>query len=114
MIAQATGSPLEALECVRRGDPFDLAILDMHMPDLDGVTLAAELRKHRDAQALPLIMFSSLGQRETLDGIHLAASLTKPLKPSQLFDALAGIFAGHMPKTASPPGSKPQIDTHMA
>ena len=57
-------SPTEALEWVRRGDPFDVAILDMQMPDMDGLTLAGEIRRHRDAQELPLVMLTSLGRSE--------------------------------------------------
>ena len=40
MLPRATGSPHEALEWVRQGDRFDLAILDLHMPEMDGVELA--------------------------------------------------------------------------
>ncbi len=42
-------SPAEALKWIKHGDPFDLAILDMHMPEMDGVTLARKIRKLRDA-----------------------------------------------------------------
>jgi len=42
--------PAEALKWIKRGDPFDLAILDMHMPGMDGVTLAGRIRKQRDAK----------------------------------------------------------------
>jgi CheY-like chemotaxis protein len=93
MFARETGSPAEALEWIRRGDPFDLAILDMHMPEMDGLTLAQELRKLRDANALPLVMLSSVGRREAGDDpIDWAAYLTKPIKQSQMFNVLAGIF----------------------
>src|SRR5215208_1840229 len=40
MVPRDTGSPTEALEWIRRGDPFDAAILDMQMPDMDGLALA--------------------------------------------------------------------------
>jgi CheY-like chemotaxis protein len=54
------GSPFDALELIRRGEPFDVAILDMQMPDMDGLTLALEIRRHRDKTALPLVMLSSI------------------------------------------------------
>jgi CheY-like chemotaxis protein len=114
MAAQATASPLQALEWVRRGDPFDLAILDARMPELDGMTLAAEIRKQRDTATLPLIMFSSLGRREIgAENMTFAAYLTKPLKQSQLFDTLAGIFVGEEAKKAPAP-ARPAVDPHMA
>jgi CheY-like chemotaxis protein len=91
MIPRASGSPVEALEWVARGDPFDLAILDMQMPEMDGMALAEKMRKLRGAEQLPLVMLTSLGWRESA-GADFAAFLTKPIKPSHLFDVLIGIF----------------------
>jgi PAS domain S-box-containing protein len=92
MLARDTRSPLEALEWIRRGDPFDVAILDMQMPEMDGVTLAREIRSQN--ATLPLVLFSSLGRRETgPDSSLFAAQVGKPIKPSQLFDTLMTICA---------------------
>jgi CheY-like chemotaxis protein len=88
-----TASPQEALAWIQRGDPFDLAILDLHMPDMDGITLAQEIRKLRDAQTLPLVMLSSLGKREEgAQAVDWAAYLTKPIKQSQLFNLIAAVL----------------------
>ena len=93
MLARDTAHPAQALEWIRRGDPFDLAILDMQMPEMDGVTLAGEIGRYRDARALPLVMLTSLGPRdELLADTEFAASLTKPIKPSQLYDTLMSVF----------------------
>jgi CheY-like chemotaxis protein len=63
---------------------------------MDGVTLARALRELRDEKTLPIILLTSLGRREIgADDLRFAAYLTKPLKPSQLFDALAALFAAH-------------------
>jgi signal transduction histidine kinase/DNA-binding response OmpR family regulator len=95
MAVRATGSPREALGWIRDGEAFDAGILDMHMPEMDGVTLARAVREHRTAAALPLLLFTSLGRREVgADAIEFAAHLTKPIKPSQIFDALVGVLAG--------------------
>ena len=92
MMARDTRSPREALEWIRRGDPFDVAIIDMQMPEMDGVMLAREIRSQN--RSLPLMLFSSLGRREIgPDSSIFAAQITKPLKPSQLFDALMTILA---------------------
>ena len=83
--------PAEALAQLRRGENFDVAILDMQMPEMDGGMLAAEIRQLRSPAELPLVLLSSLGRRE--DTAHLfAANLTKPVKPSQLYDVLAKLF----------------------
>jgi CheY-like chemotaxis protein/HPt (histidine-containing phosphotransfer) domain-containing protein len=94
MVPRDTGSPTEALEWIRRGDPFDAAILDMQMPDMDGLALAREIRRFRGDRVLPLLMLTSLGRRaEDVDpGVEFAAYLTKPIKASQLYDALTSVF----------------------
>jgi len=82
----------EALKWIQRGDPFDVAIIDMQIPEMNGVTLAQEIRSQNPT--LPLILFSSLGRREIgPDSSIFAAQITKPLKPSQLFDALMTVLA---------------------
>jgi CheY-like chemotaxis protein/HPt (histidine-containing phosphotransfer) domain-containing protein len=93
MLARDTASPAQALEWIRRGDPFDLAILDMQMPEMDGIRLAEEIGRYRDARALPLLLLTSLGSREEVRrGVEFAASLTKPIKSSQLYDTLMNVL----------------------
>jgi CheY-like chemotaxis protein len=93
MLPRAAHSASEVLEWMRRGESFDVAILDMQMPEMDGVMLAREIRLLPGGSKLPLVLLSSLGVRDvTTEKQLFAASLTKPVKPSQLFDVLAGIF----------------------
>ena len=93
MQPRATGSPLEALDWVRAREPFELGVLDMHMPEMDGLALARAIREVASATALPLILFTSLGRREAdAEGGGFAAYLNKPIKPSQLFDALVSVL----------------------
>ncbi len=108
-------TPAEALKWIKRGDPFDLAILDMHMPGMDGVTLAGKIRKQRDAKTLPLVLFTSLGRREAdVDPGLFTAYLSKPIKPSQLFDTLAGLFAERPAAEKKAVPAKLQMDPEMA
>jgi signal transduction histidine kinase/CheY-like chemotaxis protein/HPt (histidine-containing phosphotransfer) domain-containing protein len=109
MVVHATASPAEALAWVRRGDPFDVAVLDMHMPEMDGLALAAAIRRHRDARALPLVLLTSLGRREVGDDADLfAAMLTKPVKQSQLYEALlAALSRGARPAPVPWPRGRP-------
>jgi CheY-like chemotaxis protein/HPt (histidine-containing phosphotransfer) domain-containing protein len=113
MLPHATGAPSEALEWIQRGDPFDIAILDMHMPEMDGMTLAKEIRKHRDARALPLVMLTSLGRREVGSDLYdFAAFMSKPIKQSQLFNTLLSVF-GAQPIVAKPAPTASQFDATM-
>ncbi|MBI5031465.1 MAG: response regulator [Chloroflexi bacterium] len=94
MLPYDTDSPREALDWIRRGDPYDIAILDMSMPEMDGLTLAKEIRSLRDPDTLPLVMLTSLGRREAgAESVSFAAFLSKPIKPSHLYDTLVSIFA---------------------
>lgn len=93
MEAQAVSSGPEALTLLRTRNGFDLAILDMQMPVMDGLTLARRIRQIEEAATLPLVMASSVGSRETLkEESYFAAYLTKPIKPKHLLAALTGIF----------------------
>ena len=74
---------------IERGEPFDLAILDMHMPGMDGIELAHRLRALRPE--LPLVLYTSLGGGE-IDPVF-AAVLAKPVKQSQLFDLLVSLLS---------------------
>ena len=115
MHIRATESPKEALKWIKKDDPFDLAILDMNMPEMDGVELAAAIRDFRDVDKLPLVLFSSLGSREIdTNEIEFAAQLHKPLKPSALFDILMGIFAGQGVVTPQEKPGKATMDPKMA
>ena len=64
MAPRAAASGAEALEWLRQGDPFDVAILDMQMPAMDGLDVAAEIRAWRDVRSLPIILLTSVGFRE--------------------------------------------------
>ncbi len=114
MTSRETESPREALAWIEGGKQFDVAILDMQMPDMDGAKLAQEIRKHRDAAQLPLVLASSLGRREfTVNDATFSAHLTKPIKVSALFDALASVFVKGEP-SARPALTRPQVDSTMA
>ena len=104
MVARDTGRPEEGLEWIRRGDPFDVAVLDMQMPGMDGIELASSIRTYRSPDQLPLIMLTSLGRRreDLAAGIDFAAYLTKPIKASQLHDAMVGVFGQKLAVPAAP------------
>lgn len=106
--------PSEALSILEQGVEFDLAILDMHMPEMDGEELAKKVRAKKPG--LPLILFSSLGPREVdPEGGLFAANLAKPLRQSHLFDTLVTLFATEKVRVKpSKPQDKPQTDPDTA
>jgi CheY-like chemotaxis protein len=93
MSAEATGSPREALAWASAGQHFDIAVLDLHMEELDGIALAAALRASEAGTDTPVVILSSLGVHERPSDT-VAAFLVKPVKPSALHDALATVLAG--------------------
>jgi signal transduction histidine kinase/DNA-binding response OmpR family regulator/NO-binding membrane sensor protein with MHYT domain len=113
MTPRETEFPNEALQWVKAGQRFDLAIVDMHMPGMDGLELARQLRA--TDPGMPLVLFTSLGQREMQAGAEglFKAVLAKPLRQSQLFDTLATLLANEpAPRAAAP--VKPSVDAGMA
>ena len=113
MQSRETASPQEALEWLGAGEVFDVALLDMHMPDMDGLALARQV--HSLAPALPLVLFSSLGRREAGDTEGLFnAYLSKPLRQSQLYDTLAELLASDLAAPALPRPGSMALDPAMA
>ncbi|MGB3510129.1 MAG: response regulator [Microcoleaceae cyanobacterium] len=94
MICTEVDSAAKALELLGRGERFDLAILDMQMPEMDGLTLAGEIRQFPEFKTLPLVMLTSIGYPIGNNAkANLQACLNKPIKPSQLYDVLMQILA---------------------
>jgi CheY-like chemotaxis protein len=115
MLPRDTESAREALAWIERGDPFDAAILDMHMPGMDGIELAAEIAKRMSGRPLPLVLTSSLGPREAGARLDAFASfLVKPIRPSALFDCLMTLFAAQPHKAQKEAPARPTLDPDMA
>ena len=85
-----TELPVQALEWIDHGDPFDIAILDLQMPVMDGLELAREIRARR-GPALPVVIMTSLGRVEVRPEAQDVVWLTKPVKPSTLFDTVVAL-----------------------
>jgi CheY-like chemotaxis protein/nitrogen-specific signal transduction histidine kinase/HPt (histidine-containing phosphotransfer) domain-containing protein len=109
-------SGAEALEWLRAGESFDLALLDMRLPELDGLMLAGEIRKLPASQTLPLVLLTPIGlrsERPELAATCFAGCLTKPIKPAQLRELLRRVLSGAKPANPRAPlSAKP--DTSVA
>ncbi|HET9729226.1 MAG TPA: response regulator [Acidimicrobiia bacterium] len=87
-----TGSPREALAWLTRGDPFEIAIVDMHMPEMDGTALARTIHDLRGS-AVPVLIMTSLGDLDARANGQRLLCLVKPVKQSHLLDALVTVLA---------------------
>ncbi len=102
------------------GHPYDLAILDMHMPGMDGIELAKLIKQDAALATVRLIMLTSIGQYGDIEAAREAgieAYLTKPARQSELYDAIISVMGAKkadipMPLAASvtaPPHSAVQF-----
>ncbi len=98
MAVTTAASGIEALALLESGASVDIAVLDMQMPEMDGVQLSRLMHSLPKYRSLPLLLLSSMGRHE-LGGDDFAAVLTKPVKVGLLFDTLSRIFGA----TASAP-----------
>ncbi|MEM1168080.1 MAG: response regulator [Cyanobacteria bacterium P01_H01_bin.35] len=115
MIFQVVSSGQEAINVLQSGETFDVAILDIQMPGMDGITLAKKIRQLDSFQELPIVFLSSLGQLESSDiatNINATTYLNKPIKQSQIEKVLVGIFQGNIVDSA--PKSKIESNIKLA
>lgn len=92
-VQAASGS--EALAMIEHNERFDLAVIDMLMPEMDGLELGEAIRNRRDAPSLPMIMVSAVASE--LKDPRLAffsTVLSKPLKSSRLYDSVIQTLGG--------------------
>ena len=95
----SAGGGHEALRLLRAaaagGHPYDLALLDVEMPVMDGLTLARAIKADPAIAATRLIALTPLGHAltaETMQAAGIDAMLSKPVKQSLLFDCLVNLI----------------------
>ncbi len=96
-------SPVDALEMMRNeaavGDPFRVAIFDLHMPAMHGLALAGEIRNDPAIAATSLISMISLGEQvddDLLREVGISAYIQKPVEQAELLDALTIVMASEL------------------
>jgi two-component system sensor histidine kinase/response regulator len=72
------------------GNPFDIVLLDLQMPDMDGVEVARRIREMAAESDLKLVMLSSVDFNKDLE--HVDAWITKPVRPSDLLNTLGFVI----------------------
>ncbi|MEM7313523.1 MAG: response regulator, partial [Planctomycetota bacterium] len=81
----------QLLSAQDEGSPFDIAMIDVSMPDMDGFSLCEAIRKHRELANLPLVLMRNIStyvSREAEDTYDITATITKPFRQATLFRAL--------------------------
>jgi signal transduction histidine kinase/CheY-like chemotaxis protein len=76
-------------------DPYQIAILDYYLPDMDGESLGRMIKNDLALRETLLVMLTSLGQRgdaKRVSEVGFSAYLVKPVSPSQLLDALSTVW----------------------
>ncbi len=102
-VDSGTAALTELREAARAGRGYDLAVLDMYMPGMDGIALAHRINADPNIPAVYLILLTS-GPSSDVPGSQAAgisACLTKPVHQSELFDSLARVL-GHGRKREQP------------
>ena len=93
MVCTDVSGPAVALELVGLGAHFDIAVLDMEMPAMDGRQLALELRQLPAGRELPLMLLSSVHTRlENKDQALFASVLMKPTRAAVLLQTVAAVL----------------------
>lgn len=102
MVATAYPGGAEALEAygaeIKAGPAYELAILDMQMPDMDGLTLGKLIQEETSVPNPRLIMMTSVGRAgdaKRFKDAGFSAYLVKPVGQLDLMDALSTVISGH-------------------
>jgi len=98
------------------GHPFDLAIIDMRMPGMDGFALAKAVKGDPRLATTRLVLLSSAGVRgEAKDAseIGFAGYLTKPIRQSALYDCLTLVMGRSEESDAGAATGRPLITRHV-
>jgi two-component system, sensor histidine kinase and response regulator len=113
MACDSASSGKEALALIRAPDhsPYDIAILDLVMPEMDGVELAQAIREDPAGQELRLLMLTSFGRNGDLEralAAGIECYLDKPVKQEELLKRIA-ILTGKAVEPVAPTPQQQQL-----
>jgi len=117
MIVQAVASSKEALKVLGNGTAFEAAILDLQLPDTDGLTLAGEIPQSGVwTLPIPLLLLSSVrlrGDDTRPANAGISVFVYKPIRPAQLLDALCRSLSIQIQREKKAPQA-PALDADFA
>ncbi|MBI5801800.1 MAG: response regulator [Verrucomicrobia bacterium] len=112
----AVGSSKEALDQISGGAHFDAIVLDLQLPEMDGLTLAQFVRRVPGCETTPMLLLTDVRLRtdDTRPGaVGVSLYIYKPLRPAQIFDALVRAV-DHMPRTEKKAPVSSEFDSSMS
>jgi CheY-like chemotaxis protein/anti-sigma regulatory factor (Ser/Thr protein kinase) len=110
MVPYSAESPQQALEWLKKGEQYDLGVLDLQMPGMDGLALAMEIHKLSGAEMMPLVLLMPLGLHSDAPGsthIVFAHTVNKPVKPAQLCETLVRALLSPKAAVRQQPTARP-------
>lgn len=97
MHSQSASSTKDALEWIKENKPFDLVILDVQMRETDGWKFVRDIQKLRNLEKLPIFVISSVNRADFKNTAPVTCHITKPTKPSTLYEELILCFSKDKP-----------------
>ncbi len=114
MHTQPATSPREALTLLRAGRPFDVVLVDLTLPEMDGLALADEIHRLPGRADLPTLLLAPVGRLVAHSGPgHVRSVLTKPIRTDRMREALESALARERMSNAQP-GDRPPRDAGSA
>lgn len=115
MLVEAAESAAQALALIQQCAPFSLAILNMDIPEMDGLTLARQIRAYPTGNQLPLVVLTAIDSStpDVEPVLHPLTFLAKPIKQSQLYNALMSILVKRPNLIQSKSSQQPGLDACM-
>jgi PAS domain S-box-containing protein len=104
VLADGAAEAMVALECATQFGRFDVILLDVCMPEMDGFELCEKIRQIPEMAETPVLMLSSAGRRQDAirsQELGIAAYLTKPVDWKELRNTIASILAGNFTTASS-------------
>jgi CheY-like chemotaxis protein/HPt (histidine-containing phosphotransfer) domain-containing protein len=110
LVPYCAEGPQQALEWLKKGEQYDLGVLDLQMPGMDGLALAMEIHKLPGAEMMPLVLLMPLGLHSDAPGsthIVFAHTVNKPVKPAQLCEVLVRALLSPKAAVRQQPTARP-------
>ncbi|HUU32421.1 MAG TPA: response regulator [Vicinamibacterales bacterium] len=110
--AECVGDAAAGLRALAGATAYDIAILDLQMPGMDGLSLAAAIRRDPRHDGMQIVVLSSVGRDVPAPALaeqRISRCLTKPVRQSELYDCLASLATTDVEEAPPPSASRVQF-----